>query len=232
LAEAEAAARSLLAVGVGCVVVTLGANGALIVSTDGTRHIPGQQVDVVDTTGAGDAFSGALAVAVAEGRTIVEAVTFANAAAALQVTKVGTAPAMPYRLEVEAFLERGSGPSHTLEVFHGDTLVFSSDSHWLHPLFELEAFLASSTYNPGGLEVYDKIVGRAAALLMVRLGVGQVHARVLSELGREILQYHDMTYTYDEVVDRIACDTEALLREVLDPEAAYVMLRERVERGE
>jgi ribokinase len=113
LTEAEAAARSLLDVGVGCVVVTLGGNGALIVSADGTRHIPGRHVEVVDTTGAGDAFSGALAVAIAEGRSIVDAVTFANAAAALQVTKVGTAPAMPYRPEVEAFLERGPTQSHS-----------------------------------------------------------------------------------------------------------------------
>ncbi|MBN1261591.1 MAG: ribokinase [Anaerolineae bacterium] len=104
LAEAEDAARKLLATGVGVVIITLGANGALIVDHEQVQHVPGQKVDVVDTTGAGDAFNGALAVALAEGMPLGTAVAFANAAAALQVTKVGTAPAMPYRHEVAALL--------------------------------------------------------------------------------------------------------------------------------
>jgi ribokinase len=101
LEETESAARELLDRGVGAVVVTLGADGALIVTQDAALHMPGYKVNVVDTTGAGDAFNGALAVALAEGRILPEAVDFANAAAALQVTKVGTAPAMPYRRDVE-----------------------------------------------------------------------------------------------------------------------------------
>ena len=105
LKEVETAARTLLDRGVGTVVVTLGAEGALIVTRDAAQHVPGYTVEVVDTTGAGDAFNGALAVALAEGRTLAEAVDFANAAAALQVTKVGTAPAMPYRRDVERVLQ-------------------------------------------------------------------------------------------------------------------------------
>ena len=104
VAEAKAAARHLLEQGVGVVVVTLGANGALIVSETDAVHVPGHRVEVVDTTGAGDAFNGALAVALAEGRDFPDAVAFANACAALQVTKFGTAPAMPYRREVEELM--------------------------------------------------------------------------------------------------------------------------------
>jgi ribokinase len=104
LEEVESAARDLLSHGVGTVVVTLGADGALIVTPESAQHVPGYKVDVVDTTGAGDAFNGALAVALAEGKALPEAVRFANAAAALQVTKVGTAPAMPYRADVVALL--------------------------------------------------------------------------------------------------------------------------------
>ena len=104
LNEVEAAARDLLAHGVGTVVVTLGADGALIVTPGSVQHVQGYKVEVVDTTGAGDAFNGALAVALAEGHPLPEAVRFANAAAALQVTKVGTAPAMPYRRDVERLL--------------------------------------------------------------------------------------------------------------------------------
>jgi len=104
LDEAETAARALLANGVGIAVITLGAEGALLVTPEKVQHLPGRKVDVVDTTGAGDAFNGALAVALAEGKGLPEAVAFANAAAALQVTKLGTAPAMPHRNEVEALL--------------------------------------------------------------------------------------------------------------------------------
>ena len=104
LDEVETVARGLMAHGVGIVVVTLGADGALIVTPESSQHVPGYKVDVVDTTGAGDAFNGALAVAIAEGTALPDAVKFANAAAALQVTKIGTAPAMPYRTDVVALL--------------------------------------------------------------------------------------------------------------------------------
>jgi ribokinase len=100
LEQAEAAARQLLQMGVGTAVITLGSKGALVVTPDYVRHVPGRQVQVVDTTGAGDAFSAALAVALAENKEMVEAVVFATAAAALQVTRFGTAPAMPNRNEV------------------------------------------------------------------------------------------------------------------------------------
>jgi ribokinase len=104
LKEAEAAARKLLSLGVKAAVITLGAQGALAVTPTIAQRVPGRKVEVVDTTGAGDAFSGALAVALAEGQELLSAVAFANAAAALQVTRLGTAPAMPYRSEVEAML--------------------------------------------------------------------------------------------------------------------------------
>ena len=104
--QAKAAAEALLTCGVNIAILTLGADGALLATREGMQVIPAYQVKVVDTTGAGDAFNGALAVAVAEGRSLVDAVTFANAAAALQVTKVGTAPAMPTRNEVEVFVNK------------------------------------------------------------------------------------------------------------------------------
>ena len=90
------------------VVLHRGAHGALLVTPGDTIHIPSFQVDVVDTTGAGDAFSGALSVGVAEGLPLADAIRRANAAGALAVTRLGTLPVMPTRQEVDTFLERQS----------------------------------------------------------------------------------------------------------------------------
>ena len=102
------AARSLLTRDDQTAVVTLGAQGAQIVSGGESATIPTYSVDVVDTTGAGDAFNAGLAVALAEGKALQEAVRFANAAAALSVTKPGAAPSTPYRAAVDALCE-GTG---------------------------------------------------------------------------------------------------------------------------
>jgi ribokinase len=101
---ARLAARDLLSAGPEAVVLKLGARGALLLTQDQELHIPSFEVDVVDTTGAGDAFSGTLAVGVIEGLPLEDAVLRANAAGALAVTRMGTMPAMPTRAEVDAFL--------------------------------------------------------------------------------------------------------------------------------
>ena len=100
------AAGELLGRGVSTVVVTLGADGALVVTPDEARLIPGRQADVVDTTAAGDAFVGALAVALTAGRTLYEAVEYANCAGALAVTKFGAQPSLPTAAEVDALFGR------------------------------------------------------------------------------------------------------------------------------
>lgn len=107
-ATAERAAHELLGMGPSAIVLHRGAHGALLVTSDDTIHIPSFSVNVVDTTGAGDAFSGALSVAVAEGLPLVDAIRRANAAGALAVTRLGTLPVMPTRQEVNTFLENQS----------------------------------------------------------------------------------------------------------------------------
>ncbi|MFN3699050.1 MAG: ribokinase [Dictyoglomus sp.] len=101
--DLERAAKEVINLGVKNVVVTLGKDGALMVNKIETQHIPSFKTEVVDTTGAGDAFNGGLAVALAEGRDLISAVYFANAVAGLKVQKLG-ASSMPYREEVEKFL--------------------------------------------------------------------------------------------------------------------------------
>ncbi len=103
--DARRAAQMLRGAGVGTVVVTLGERGAFLSGPDGEVHVPAIPVSpVVDTTGAGDAFSGALAVALAERQRMPDAVRFAAAAAALSVTSAGAARSMPTRAAVEALL--------------------------------------------------------------------------------------------------------------------------------
>lgn len=99
-------ARRLQEMGAKTVVVTLGEKGCLVVSPDAHFTVPAFPVQAVDATAAGDCFVGALGVALAEGQSLKEAITFASAAAALSVTKMGAQPSLPPREEVEAFLAR------------------------------------------------------------------------------------------------------------------------------
>ena len=105
-AEVEAAADTLLARGPKTVLITLGARGAYVARGDQRALVPAFAVEAVDTTAAGDVHCGAFAVAQVEGRGLVEAVRFANAAAALSVTRLGAQPSAPTRAEVESLLRR------------------------------------------------------------------------------------------------------------------------------
>jgi hypothetical protein len=116
---------------------------------------------------------------------------------------------------------------HALEVYSGETLVFSSDGTWIYPLFELERFLAGGGVRPQELLVCDRVVGRAAALVMVFLGVGRVRAGLLSQGGRTVLERHGVPLSWERVVERIGCQTEELLATEEDPERAWRMLRRR-----
>ncbi|WP_202925520.1 ribokinase [Edaphobacter sp. 12200R-103] len=105
LAGAERAADALLARGVRNVALTMGANGVFLKNRNLTAHVPAVDAGaVVETTGAGDAFNGGFAVALAEGKDFREAARFACAVAGISVTRRGTAPSMPQRDEVEALL--------------------------------------------------------------------------------------------------------------------------------
>jgi ribokinase len=103
-ATAAKAAVKLLARGVGTVILTVGARGAFIAAAGGKQLVPGFKVKAVDTTAAGDTFNGALAVALAEGQALPDAVRFANAAAAISVTRLGAQPSAPKRREIEQML--------------------------------------------------------------------------------------------------------------------------------
>jgi ribokinase len=104
---AAKASEKLLARGVQNVIVTLGARGAYVAGKSVRQLIPGYKVKAVDATGAGDVFNGSLAVALAEGRSLLEAARFATAAAAISVTRVGAQASAPQRAEIDAALASG-----------------------------------------------------------------------------------------------------------------------------
>ena len=102
--SATAAARQFLSLGVKNVVLKLGERGALVASDDTLEHLAPAQVESVDSTAAGDAFTAALALAYAGGSNLVEASRYANSAGALAVTVFGAQPSMPTEKELERFI--------------------------------------------------------------------------------------------------------------------------------
>lgn len=105
------AASDLLKAGAETAIVTLGERGCFLQTKGGKKHFPAYKVKAVDTTAAGDAFNGALAVALSERKNLTESISFASAAAALSVTKPGAQPSLPYRKEVRSFLKTYSQKS-------------------------------------------------------------------------------------------------------------------------
>lgn len=103
LAEIEVAARKLLDQGTEHIIVTLGGKGAMLVQKGVTQLFSPPDIKVVDTTAAGDTFNAAIAVALSEGRTIEDAIQFANYASTISVSRKGAQPSIPTRKEVDGF---------------------------------------------------------------------------------------------------------------------------------
>ena len=102
--EIELAAASLLKKGIETVIITLGKEGSFIATGEHRERIPAFKVEAQDTTAAGDVYCGSLCVALVEGKSLSEAVMFANAAAAISVTRLGAQPSAPTRGEIESLL--------------------------------------------------------------------------------------------------------------------------------
>ena len=109
--EIQTAVEALRKSGIGTVILTLGAKGALVASKTGVRRIPAFPVSPVDTTAAGDAFVGGFAVALAEGKSLIEAIRWGNAAGGLATTQLGAQPSLPTHQAILELLADGGQAS-------------------------------------------------------------------------------------------------------------------------
>lgn len=123
-----------------------------------------------------------------------------------------------------------SSKKPSLIVFLDQDIFFQSDSKWLHPLFALEEFLVDHPTDMTQAKIYDKVVGKAAAMLMARLAVGRVHGELMSVLAIQFFERLGTPYTYGQVVDRIDCKTETILLDIDDINQAYQVLCRRARR--
>ncbi len=120
---------------------------------------------------------------------------------------------------------------HSLEVYQNTELIFTSDKDWLYPLFDFEKFLSRHAVDRSKLLVKDKIVGRAAGLLLVRLQIRRIFAETLSEHGKSVLEHFKMDYDYGKLVPEIGCKTERLLENEWDAEKAYQIIVARIQNN-
>ncbi|MBW8351725.1 ribokinase [Bacillus sp. IITD106] len=117
LEDVKRAAKILMEKGVENVIVTLGEKGALIVNQDGEYYIKGYPVEAIDTVAAGDAFNGAFAYGISQGKSLLDAVAYANIVGALTVTKRGAIPSLPTSIEVENFINNNNTRSTMVSKF-------------------------------------------------------------------------------------------------------------------
>ncbi len=120
-------------------------------------------------------------------------------------------------------------PNTTLCVYDGDKCIFSSSGKWLHPIFELERFIAGRNAPNGGWQAHDTAVGKAAAVMMLRLGIRKIHANLASRLAVDYVAHFGggAELIADALVDRLMCATESQLEPLDDADTMYTLLRQR-----
>ena len=116
---------------------------------------------------------------------------------------------------------------HSLILFHQNQQIFTSDEHWLYPLFELESFLEGSIIPATELFLQDKIAGKAAAALISRLGIRSCYIQLLSKKAIPVFERYGVQYKYEKLVDHIQCRTEDLITDIMSLEEIYLFLRKR-----
>lgn len=120
----------------------------------------------------------------------------------------------------------------SLIIRYQDSIIFTSDSHWLHPLFELDDFLSKNTYPVAELFLQDKVAGKAAASMIVRLGIRTCHIELISERAIVVFEKAGVNLTYDTKVEQIDCRTEYMIADDMPVDDVWFFLRKRAGRVE
>ncbi len=115
----------------------------------------------------------------------------------------------------------------TLCIYNHDRLIYSDSGRWLTPLFGLERFLSTYSGERDCLCAHDTAAGKAAAVLMSRMGIKRVHINLISDLAVGFYEEHDITVSWEKRIPRLACKTEELLADMDSEEEMYRLLRRR-----
>ncbi len=118
----------------------------------------------------------------------------------------------------------------SLQVFENGEIYFESNGKWLYPLFDLQDFLAEHPLDLSRASLRDKVIGKAAALLAVRLGFQRLHGDLMSDLAIAFLESKGVAFSFDMHVPQIDCQTEELLKDMDDLDEAYRILCMRAKR--
>ena len=116
----------------------------------------------------------------------------------------------------------------SLIVYKNREVIYEHEGKWLHPLLDFEIYLTKhSEILPSELMVCDKVVGKASAMLTARMGIKQVHAKLLSSLAIPVFEANAIFYTYDKLVDKLPCKTESLLLNITSLDEAHDIITKR-----
>lgn len=116
---------------------------------------------------------------------------------------------------------------YSLELKFESKTIFTSNGKWLYPLFDLEDFLNRESYDPTRLKLYDKIIGKASALMIIRLGIRKVAGGIVSKPAEIEFRKWGVEYSTEEKVDFIDCKTEQILLKISNPEEVYELIKVR-----
>ncbi|UPA10589.1 DUF1893 domain-containing protein [Borrelia parkeri] len=120
-----------------------------------------------------------------------------------------------------------SGLNPTLKLFKEHRILYSNMERGLKPLLEVDNFINKYIQNKEGLEIYDKVVGKAAAVIIYNIGLQNVQAGVISQPAKDFLESRGIRVSFKRLVEKINDKTENLIESLENPEEVYKYLIKR-----
>ncbi|UPA17915.1 DUF1893 domain-containing protein [Borrelia sp. MN22-0132] len=120
-----------------------------------------------------------------------------------------------------------SGLNPTLKLFKEHRILYSNMERGLKPLLEVDNFINKYIQNKEGLEIYDKVVGKAAAVIIYNIGLQNVQAGVISQPAKDFLESRGIRVGFKRLVEKINDKTENLIESLENPEEVYKYLIKR-----